>query len=129
MQGLKIVESAFPVTEAVERIVKAIADEGWHLFARIDHSGQARKKGLALRPTELLLLGNPEIGTRLMQDRQMAAIDLPMKVLAWEDGNGRTWIARNGMDWLERRHGLTDKATLLAIDAVLERVCAAARKA
>ena len=129
MQGLQIAESAFPVKEAVDRMVEAVEEEGWHLFARIDHAGQARKKGLELRPTELILLGNPEIGTRLMQDRQVAAIDLPMKVLAWEDADGTVRIAHNSMAWLEERHGLTDAATLRAIGEVLTRVCAAARAA
>ena len=83
MNGLKTATSEIPVKETVDRMISVIEQQGWHLFARIDHAEQARKKGLELRPTELILFGNPEIGTLLMQDCQLAAIDLPMKALAW----------------------------------------------
>lgn len=126
MNGLIIHVSELSVREAVDRMVSIVEDEGWHLFARIDHAEHARKRGLVLRPTELILFGNPEIGTFLMQDRQLAAIDLPMKALAWEDEHGQVRIAHNRIDWLKRRHGLTDDATLRAIDAVLTRVCGGA---
>lgn len=127
MNGLKTATSAFPVAETIDRMLAIIEAQGWHLFARIDHAGLARKKGLVLRPTELILFGNPEIGTRLMQDRQLAAIDLPLKVLVWEDGQGQVRVTYNDMQWLKQRHGLTDAATLRTIDAVLSRVCAAAQ--
>ena len=123
MNDLSMAMSEFPVKEAVDRMVSIVEAQGWHLFARIDHAEHARKKGLELRPTELILLGNPEIGTRLMQDRQVSAIDLPMKVLAWEDESGQVRIARNSMAWLKQRHGLTDDATLQAIEEVLAKVC------
>ena len=124
MHGLTTATSKFPVKETIDRMVAVIDALGWHLFARIDHAEHARKKGLELRPTELILFGNPAIGTRLMQDRQQAAIDLPMKVLVWEDEHAQVHIAHNRMDWLKQRHGLTDTATLQAIDAVLAKVCA-----
>ena len=66
-------------------MILIIEAQGWCLFARIDHAEHARKKGLDLRPTELVLFGNPRIGTRLMQESRLSAIDLPMKALAWED--------------------------------------------
>ncbi|MHB1092955.1 DUF302 domain-containing protein [Thiobacillus sp.] len=119
--------SVFPVKETIDRMLAIIEEQGWHLFARIDHAQLARKKGLELRPTELILFGNPEIGTRLMQDRQLAAIDLPMKVLVWEDEQGQVRITCNDMQWLKQRHGLTDAATLRAIDEVLAKVCAGAQ--
>ena len=123
MQGLITAISKFPVKETIDRLVANIDALGWHLFARIDHAEHARKKGLELRPTELILFGNPAIGTRLMQDRQPAAIDLPMKVLVWEDEHAQVRIAYNSLTWLKQRHGLTDAATLQAIDAVLAKVC------
>ncbi|MDD3722381.1 MAG: DUF302 domain-containing protein [Lutibacter sp.] len=85
MDGLKITTSNFSVTETVNRIVAQIEKEGWHVFARIDHAKEAHGKGLELRPTELILFGNPEIGTLLMQNQQISAIDLPMKILVLED--------------------------------------------
>ena len=124
MQGLTTATSKFPVKETIDRMVAIIDVLGWHLFARIDHAEHARKKGLELRPTELILFGNPAVGTRLMQDRQVAAIDLPMKVLVWEDEHAQVRIAYNSMAWLKQRHGLTDVATLQAIDTVLAKVCA-----
>lgn len=124
MNGLNTATSVFPVKETVERILAIIAAEDWHLFARIDHAELAHKKGLALRPTELILFGNPGIGTRLMQDRQLAAIDLPIKVLVWEDEQGQVRITRNDMQWLKQRHGLTDLVILEAIEEVLTKVCA-----
>lgn len=124
MNGLKTATSVFPVKETIDRMLAIIEEQGWHLFARIDHAELAHKKGLELRPTELILFGNPEIGTRLMQDRQLAAIDLPMKVLVWEDEQGQVRIACNDMQWLKARHGLTNVATLRAIDEVLTKVCA-----
>ncbi len=69
-------------------------------MCRIDHAEHARKKGLTLRPTELILFGNPEIGTLLMQERQLAASNLPMKLLAWENAQGQVRIAHNSMQWL-----------------------------
>lgn len=127
MNGLNTAPSAFPVGETIDRMVSIIEAQGWHLFARIDHAEHARRKGLELRPTELILFGNPEIGTLLMQDRQLAAIDLPMKALAWEDELGQVRVACNSMQWLKQRHGLTDEATIRAIDAVLAKVCASAQ--
>ena len=124
MNGLNTVTSKFPVKETIDRMILTIEERGWHLFARIDHAEHARKKGLELRPTELILFGNPEIGTLLMQDHQLAAIDLPMKVLAWEDEQRQVRIAHNSMQWLKQRHGLTNDTTLQAIEEILEEVCA-----
>lgn len=128
MQDMNIAMSEFPVKETIDRMVSIIETQGWHLFARIDHAEHAQKKGLALRPTELILFGNPEIGTRLMQDRQISAIDLPMKALAWEDELGQVRIAHNSIAWLRQRHGLTDEVPLQAVNEVLTKICAGARK-
>ncbi len=127
MHGLTSATSEFPVKETIDRMVSIIEAQGWHLFARIDHAEHARKKGLKLRPTELILFGNPQIGTLLIQDCQLVAIDLPMKVLAWEDVEGQVRIALNSIEWLKQRHGLTDEATLRVIDEVLSKVRASAQ--
>lgn len=118
--------SDFPFEATVSRLIAQIEREGWHLFARIDHAALAHKQGLELRPTVLLLLGNPEVGTHLMQDRQVAAIDLPMKILVWQDADGAVRVTHHDLTALRERHGLTDAATLAAIGGVIERVCAAA---
>lgn len=107
MNELHTATSDFSVKKTVDRMVAQIEKEGWHLFARIDHAEEARQKGLKLRPTELIFFGNPEIGTRLMQEQQIAAIDLPMKALAFKDENGQTRIACHNIAWLKERHGLT----------------------
>lgn len=124
--ALPTLASRFSIAETVDRLVAQIQREGWHLFARIDHADLARKHGLTLRPTVLLLLGNPQVGTHLMQDRQTAAIDLPMKILVWQDAAGKVLVSQPDLAELRARHGLTDAATLAEIGAVLERVCAAA---
>jgi len=123
MNGLHTTTSDFSVTETIDRMIGVIEKEGWHLFAHIDHAKEAREKELALRPTELILFGNPELGTLLMQDQQAAAIDLPMKALAWEDEDGQTQIACNDVDWVKKRHKLTDDETLANIDDVITKVC------
>ena len=129
MKGLKITLSDFSVTESANRMVAQIEKEGWHLFARIDHAKEAQKKGLMLRPTELILFGNPEIGTLLMQDQQISAIDLPMKILLWENETGQIQIASNNLAWLKERHGLNDDATIGKIEKVVENIFKAGSKA
>lgn len=124
MNGIQSATSELSVKETVDRMVSVLEGLGWHLFARIDHAEHARRRGLSLRPTELILFGNPEVGTLLMQDRQVAAIDLPMKALAWEDEAGQVRIACNSVRWLGERHGLTDSETLRAIEQVVAEVCA-----
>ena len=123
MSSIKTIKSDFSVTEAINNMVGQIEEEGWHLFARIDHAKEARKKGLELRATELLLFGNPVIGTLLMQDQQISAIDLPMKALAWEDENGQVYVSCNDLVWLKKRHGLTDDNTIEKIAKVIENIC------
>ncbi len=126
MEGIHTIESHYSVKETADRIVKQIEMEDWHLFARIDHSGQAREKGIELRPTEVVLFGNPAIGTRLMLDNQTSAIDLPVKALVWEDEEGKVTIGYNTTDWLKKRHHLSDQNTLKQIGAVLYNICSRA---
>jgi uncharacterized protein (DUF302 family) len=90
------------------------------VFARIDHAEGAAQVGMTLRPTELALFGNPRGGTPLMQDRQTAGIDLPLKALAWEDAEGHVWLTYNEATWLAQRHhlGAGSSGAVLALDAV-----------
>ena len=128
MNGLKTTESDFSFTETLIRITEIIEKKYWHIFARIDHDKEALKKGLELRPTSLLLFGNPEIGTLLMQNQQISAIDLPMKVLVWEDEKSHVYITCNDMDWLKKRHGLTDIETIDKIAEIVENIFMKVRK-
>lgn len=125
MDGLKITTSNFSVAETVNRIVAQIEKEGWHVFAHINHAKEARGKGLELRPTELILFGNPEVGTLLMQNQQISAIDLPMKALVWEDENAQIRVACNELKWLKERHKLSCDKTIGKISKVVEKVCRA----
>jgi uncharacterized protein (DUF302 family) len=120
--GLVTVACEFPVDETVDRLVEAVTAVGLTVFARIDHAANAAEAGLELRPTQLLILGNPRGGgTPLMQDRQTAGIDLPVKALAWPDEDGRVWLTCNDAAWRATRHGLGARshAAIAAIAAGL----------
>jgi len=103
--GLIIVASNYGHAETLSRVVASVAERGMSILARIDHAGAAAKAGLELRPTEVLIFGNPKAGTPLMQTAQTIGIDLPLKLLVWQDEAGKTWLAYNDPAWLARRHG------------------------
>lgn len=117
--GVVSVESRFGVTETIDRLAETVSKLGLLVFARIDHAAGARDVGLALRPTELLIFGNPKGGTPLMQDKQIAGIDLPVKALAWKDETGKVWLSYNATEWIAARHGLSD-ASVTAVRAIAE---------
>lgn len=104
--GLITVASRFSVGETLDRLTAALTSAGLLVFARIDHSSNAKGVGLDLRPTELLVFGNPKGGTPLMLDKQTAGIDLPVKALAWEDEAGQVWLTYDEAAWIAARHGL-----------------------
>jgi uncharacterized protein (DUF302 family) len=83
------------------------------IFTRIDHAAGAAKVGKQLRPTVVLVFGNPAIGSLLMQSKQTVAIDLPLKLLVWEDDSGQVWITYNDPDYLVKRHAITDRAPVV----------------
>ena len=126
--GLITVASSFSVRETIERLVSFATSHGLTVFARIDHADGAAKAGLPLRPTELVLFGNPKGGTPLMQDRQTAGIDLPVKALAWEDADGKVWLTYNEPAWIAQRHGL-GPASAEAVKAIAAGLAAAAKAA
>jgi uncharacterized protein (DUF302 family) len=103
--GLIAVKSAVGVKETVNRLEAAAKEKGLIIFARIDHAAGAQKIGKILRPTELLIFGNPQGGTPLMECAQTAGIDLPLKALAWEDAGGQVWLGYNDPQFLAQRHG------------------------
>jgi uncharacterized protein (DUF302 family) len=106
--GLIEVKSAFPAKETMNRFEDTAKQRGLNIFARIDHASGAAKIGKTLRPTEVLIFGNPQGGTPLMECAQTVGIDLPLKVLVWEDAQGQVWLGYNDPAYLARRHGAPD---------------------
>ncbi len=104
--GIISVESSHDVAETSMRLEKILRTKGMTIFARVDHGQGAEKVGKGLRPTELLIFGNPKLGSVLMQCNQTAGIDLPQKALIWEDSRGKTWISYNDPVWMAKRHNL-----------------------
>jgi uncharacterized protein (DUF302 family) len=97
------------VDATLDCLESALKAKGMTIFTRVDHSGGAAGVGLELRPTKLLIFGNPKLGTHLMTSNQTAAIDLPMKALAWEDADGKVWLSYNDPAYIAGRHGVTDR--------------------
>ena len=104
--GLVTVASNHSVKDTIYRAAANLAAKGIAVFARVDHAAGAASVGMALRPTEVLIFGSPKAGTPLMQSQQSIGIDLPLKLLAWQDEAGQVWLAYNDMHWLARRHQL-----------------------
>lgn len=104
--GMTRVASAHDVKTTLDRFEAAAKSRGLVVFNRIDHAGGAQKINQSLRPTELLIFGNPQGGTPLMQCQQSVGIDLPLKALAWQDAQGRVWLGYNEPMHLAHRHGL-----------------------
>jgi uncharacterized protein (DUF302 family) len=120
VSGIKSIGSRYPVGDSVERIVAALRSEGVTVFAVIDQSKEAGKVGLALRPTSLIIFGDPTAGTPLMENSPSLAIDLPLKALVWEGPGGRTLVSYNSPEYLQRRHAL-EHAPFGGVGALLAR--------
>ena len=105
VNGLTTLSAGRGVTETLDRLESVAKERGLTIFARINFSADARRAGLSLRPTQLLILGSPKAGTPLMAATPTLAIDLPLKVLAWEDADGRVWLSYNAPVYLQERHG------------------------
>ena len=115
--GLVSIQSGNSVKVTIDRLEAMLKNKGITVFARIDHAAAAAAVGMPLRPTELLIFGDPTAGTRLMQAEQTIGIDLPLKALVWEDASGATWISYNDPVWLAQRHALGDD-TSRTVDAM-----------
>lgn len=100
--------SQHSVAQTVETLTAVLHAKGVTLFALVDHSGEAAKVGMKMPPTKLLILGNPKAGTPLMLAAPSVAIDLPLKILVWEDGQGRAWLSYNSLAYLQERHGVPE---------------------
>jgi len=112
------------VVDTVERLKEILLSKGVMLFAIVDHSGEAEKVGMKMRPTKLLIFGSPKAGTPLMQAAPSVAIDLPLKILVWEDEQGKVWVSFNSPAYLQQRHGIPPE--LLQNIAVVESLAAKA---
>jgi uncharacterized protein (DUF302 family) len=114
--------SPHSVDQTVGRIEALLRAKGIMLFALIDHGGEAAKVGMKMPPTKLLIFGKPQAGTPLMLAAPRIAIDLPLKILVWEDVAGKVWVSVNSADYLRERHGLGPEhlPTLAAVEALVE---------
>ena len=105
--GVVDVPSTFNVEKTADRMVSILNKKGMTIFNRIKHSESAAKVGIELRKTELIIFGNPKVGSPLMACQQSVAIDLPQKALIWEDHNAKVWISYNDPRYLEKRHNIS----------------------
>lgn len=105
-RGIIDIPSPYSVPETLARLQTILEEKGVTVFALIDHSGEAAKVGLNMRPTQLLIFGNPKGGTPVMVAVPSVAIDFPLKALAWQDAQGKVWLSYNAPEYLQQRHGI-----------------------
>ena len=122
-RGIIDTPSNHSVDETVEKLKRTLQAKGVNIFAIVDHSGEAETVGLKMRPTKLVIFGSPKAGTPVMLAAPSVAIDLPLKILIWEDREGKVWVSYNSLTYLQERHGLPKE--LLQNIAVVETLAAA----
>ena len=122
-RGIIDTPSNHSVDETVEKLKRTLQAKGVIIFAIVDHSGEAEKLGLKMRPTKVVIFGSPKAGTPVMLAAPSVAIDLPLKILIWEDREGKVWVSYNSPTYLQKRHGLPKE--LLQNIAVVETLAAA----
>jgi uncharacterized protein (DUF302 family) len=116
-------QSPYPLDATLDRLERAARSAGATIFGRIDHHSGAVAVGLTLRPTTVLLFGNPHVGTPLMQERQMIGLDLPLRVLAWQDERQRVWLSYREPTDVARDHDVPDDDThVVALSAALRKL-------
>ena len=120
--GLEKVLSTHTVDETISKLENILTKKGMTIFNRVNHSASAKKVGIDMRNTQLIIFGNPKIGSALMNCQQTAAIDLPLKALIFEDAMGKVWLAYNKISYLENRHSIS------GCDAVLTKMTNALAK-
>jgi uncharacterized protein (DUF302 family) len=119
VEGIVNLPTHSSVDETITHLQSMLQEKGVQIFALIDHSGEAKRAGIEMRPTKLLVFGNPKAGTPLMLAAPSIAIDLPLKLLVWEDAGGQVWISYNTPEYLQKRHSLPQNlaAALGAVEA------------
>lgn len=126
-EGVVSIESPYSVKETADRFETILNNKGLTIFTRINHSQNAAKVDLALNPTEVVIFGNPKVGTPLMQCASTVAIDLPQKALFWQDKQGKVWLSYNDPAYLKDRHSIRDcDAVISKISGVLGKLSKAA---
>ena len=118
-EGLIIVKSPYGPKETMDRLEIVLKEKGMTIFTRIDHAAGAAKVGKQLRPTEVLIFGNPQGGTPFMECSQTVGIDLPQRALVWEDGSGQVWLGYNAPAYLADRHGAAQCPVLCTLKQAL----------
>ena len=108
-QALVVRESRFSVKETLDRLAAELEKRGMKVAASIDHAAGAKTVGMDMPPTEVVMFGNPKLGTPLMLSAASIAIDLPMRMVAWQDKAGKVWIGYTAPDMLKQRHGIADR--------------------
>ena len=126
--GLITLASNHGPRETMSRLEAAVNAKGMAVFARIDHAAGAASIGTLLRPTQVLIFGNPKGGTPLMESTQTIGIDLPLRALVWQDASGKTWLSYNDPAWLAKRHAL-DRHLAASVDALSAALAAVAKTA
>jgi uncharacterized protein (DUF302 family) len=121
-EGIISKASKYSVPETLDRVDALLQSKGIKIFVRVDHSGEAEKVGLKMPPTQLLIFGNPKGGTPVMMAAPTAAIDLPLKALAWQDADGKVWLSYNDPEYIKKRFGLSDEQirTIVGIGPSIE---------
>ena len=112
--GLVSKPSPYDAHETLDRLEDVLKQKGITIFARVSHTAGADDAGIKLRPTELLIFGNPKVGSHFFTSRQTAGIDLPMKALAWQDAAGQVWLSYNDPQYIADRHGISDRPEIVA---------------
>jgi uncharacterized protein (DUF302 family) len=127
IEGMTSIPSSFGPKETMNRLIAEIGAKGLQVFARIDHAAGAAEVALTLRPTELVIFGNARGGTPLMQSVQTVGIDLPLKVLVWQDAEGKAWLSYNEPAWIAQRHHVTSAGPVVSkLGAALNTIVRAA---
>jgi uncharacterized protein (DUF302 family) len=116
-EGLITIPSSYGPVETMNRLEAEVKGKGLTVFAHVDHAAGATAVGLGLNPTDLLIFGNAKGGTPLMQAVQTIGIDLPLKILVWQDTSGQTWVSYNDPHWLAKRHGI-DATAVTAVNSL-----------
>jgi len=111
--GMISKKSQHSVKVTLDRLEKVLRKKGIVIVTRWSHDAGAKKTGVALRPTELLLFGNPKLGSHFFTSKQSAGLDLPMKALAWKDDKGQVWLTYNDPSYIANRHGVNDRAKIV----------------
>lgn len=129
-EGMVNVESSYTVAETADRLVGILNEKGMTVFVRINHAEGAGKAGIEIEPTELVVFGNPKVGSPLIKCQQSVAIDLPQKALIWQDADAKVWLSYNDPRYVEKRHAVSGCEQVFAkIEMALAGISnAAARK-